>query len=126
LVSREFVDSLATGSFDTTYNVVGAKFFFDFRCCKFVIVPYSKVCWYMGAFGVGDNFGSAFSLGDSMHGPTCLGGFLRNASNMLELLVHFGFLYNNDTRKSRPIKRGGGTSNTIWEDPSTMVGKGEA
>jgi hypothetical protein len=43
-----------------------------FRCCEFVIVSNSKVCRDRGAVGVGDDFGSAFLLGDNMYGPTCL------------------------------------------------------
>jgi hypothetical protein len=84
----------------------GQKNLLYFRCCKFVIVPNSNVCRCRGALGVGKNFGSAFILGDNMHGPTRLGGIVRNASNMLELLVHFGFLYSSDTTEIQTIKRG--------------------
>ena len=126
LVCREFVNPLAVWSLHTTLNVATArKKLLDFRCCKFVIVPNSKVCRCKGAFGVGDDFGSAFLLGDRMHGLTCLGGILRNANNMPDLLVHFGFLYNNDMQNPRPVRGGGGTSVTIGED-SLMVGKGKA
>jgi hypothetical protein len=60
----------------------------------------------MGALGVGDDFGSAFLLGDNMHGPTCFGGIVKNVSNMLELLVHFGFLYNSEMAKIQTKRRG--------------------
>ena len=40
----------------------------------------AKVCWGMGALGVGDDFGNAFFLGDSLHSPTCLGGIVRNGN----------------------------------------------
>ena len=78
----------------------------DLRCCKFVIVPNSKVCRCRGPLGVGDDFGSAFFLGDIMHGPTCIGGIVRNASNMLEFLVDFGFLNNSDSAKIQTSRRG--------------------
>ena len=64
----------------------------DFRCYEFVIVPNSKVCQGRDVLDVGDNFGSAFLLGGHMHGPICIGGIIRNTSNMPEVLVHFGFL----------------------------------
>jgi hypothetical protein len=45
----------------------------DLRCCKFVIVPNSKVCRCRGALEVGDDLGSASLLSDSMYCPTGLG-----------------------------------------------------
>jgi hypothetical protein len=56
----------------------------DFRCCKFVVFPNSKVCRCRDVLGVGDKFGSAFLLGDNMHGPTYFGAIVKNASNMPE------------------------------------------
>ena len=60
----------------------GQKKLLDLRCCKLVIVPNSNVCRGRGVLRVGDDFGSAFLFGDNMHGPTCLGGIVSNASNM--------------------------------------------
>jgi hypothetical protein len=109
LVSREFVHPLASRTFDTTVNVVGAKKkLLDLRCCEFVVVPNSKVYRCRGALGVGDKFGSAFLLGDSMHGPTFLRGIVRNTSNMPELLLHFRFLDSRDTAKIQSSGRGWG------------------
>jgi hypothetical protein len=79
---------------------------FDFRCCEFVIVPNSKVCQGKGVFGIGDDFGSAFLLGDNMHGPTCIGGIVRNASNMPEFLFDFGFLNSSDSAKIQTSRKG--------------------
>jgi hypothetical protein len=50
----------------------GKKKLLDLRCFEFVIVPNSKVSRCRGALGVGNDFDSAFLLGDSMHGPTCI------------------------------------------------------
>ena len=45
LVRKEFVDPLATRTFDTMLNVVRAKKkLLDFKSCEFVIVPNFKVC----------------------------------------------------------------------------------
>jgi hypothetical protein len=41
-----------------------------------------------------------------MHGLTCLGGIIRNASNMPEFFVHFGILYNNDTIENQTSMKG--------------------
>jgi hypothetical protein len=60
-----------------------------------------------GALGIGNNFGCAFFLCDSIHGPTCLGRIVRNASNMPEFLVYFGFLYSSDTTEIQ-------TSRMVW------------
>jgi hypothetical protein len=84
----------------------GQKKILDLRCCEFIIVPNSKVCRGIGALGVGDNFGSAFLLRDSMHGPACLRGIVRNTSNMLEFLVNFRFLDSSDTAKIQTSGRG--------------------
>jgi hypothetical protein len=77
-----------------------------FRCCEFVIISNSKVCRGMYALAVRYDFGNAFLLGDSMYGPICLGRTLKNANNMPELLVHFRFLYKNDTAKIQTKMRG--------------------
>ena len=88
-------------------NVIRAKIeLLDFGCCEFVIVQNSKVCRGRDGLGVEDDFGSAFLFGDSMHGPTCLGGIVRNASNMPELLVDFGFMNSNDPAKIQTNRRG--------------------
>ena len=88
MVSRKFVDPLVMRTFDTTLNIVQAlKELLNFRCCEFVIVPNSKICQGGGALRVGDDFGSAFILGDCMHGPACLGGIIRDVSNILEFFV---------------------------------------
>jgi hypothetical protein len=109
LVSREFVHPFATWTFDTALNVVGAKKeLLDLRCCEFVIVPNSKVCWGRGALGVGDDFGSAFLLRNSIHGPACLRWIVRNTSNMPEFLVDFRFLDSSDTAKIQTRGRGWG------------------
>jgi hypothetical protein len=84
---------------------LGQKKPLDFRCFKFVIIPNSKVYWCKNALGVGDNFGSAFFLCNSMHCPTSVGKIVRNAPNMLELLLHFGFLYSSDTAKIQTSRR---------------------
>ena len=63
------------------------------------LVPNSKVCHGRGALGVGDDFGSAFFLDENIHGPTSLGGIVRNANNMSDLLVDFGFMTNSDSAK---------------------------
>ena len=100
LVSKEFVDAEMMQALDTMFNVVRAQEKLpSFRCCEFVIILNSKVCWDKGALAIGDNFGSVFLLGDCMHGPTCLGGIMKNASNMPELLVHYELLYSNYTKK---------------------------
>ena len=112
LVMREFVDPLATRTLNTTFNVIWAKEeFLNFRCCEFVIVPNSKVCQGQDALAIGGDFGNTFLLGDHMHSPTCLGGIIRNASNMPKYLVHFGCTVAT-WEKSRPVVGGGGTSST--------------
>jgi hypothetical protein len=78
----------------------------DLRCCKLVLVPNSKVSLCRDALGVGDDFGSAFFLCDNMHGLTCFGRIVRDASNMPEFFVHFGFLYSSDTTKIQTNRRG--------------------
>ena len=63
LVNREFVDPLATGALNTTFNVVRAKEeFLNFRCFEFVIIPNSKVCWGQDALAVGDDLAVHFFL----------------------------------------------------------------
>ena len=47
-------------------------------------------CLQQNALAVKDDFGSAYLLGERMHGPTCLGQIERNARNMPKILVHFG------------------------------------
>ena len=90
LINREFADPVAPGALNTTFNVVQAKEeFFKFRCFEFVIIPNSKVCRGWDALAIGDNFGSTFFFGDHMHGPTCFGEIISNASNMQKFLVHF-------------------------------------
>ena len=85
----------------------GQKKVLDLRCCKFVVVPNSKVCWGQGALGLGANFGNVFCLGDNMHGPICLGGIVRNARNMPIFLVDFKFLNSSASAKIQ-------TSGTGW------------
>jgi hypothetical protein len=53
----------------------------------------------MSTLAVGYDFGSAFFLINRTHGPTCLGGIIRNVINMPEFVVHFGFLYSNNLAK---------------------------
>ena len=126
-MSREFDDPLATDPLTQRSMLSGQKKnIFHFRCCEFVIIPNSKVCRSLGAFAVGNNFGSAFLLGDCMHGPICFGRIIRNANNMPKLFVHFGFLYNSDVGQSRPVGEGGGTSTIDEEDSLTMVSRREA
>jgi hypothetical protein len=77
----------------------GQKKLLNLRCYEFVIVPNFKVCRCRGPLGVGDDFGSAFFLCDNIYGQPCLGGIVRNASNVPELLVDFGILYTSDKTK---------------------------
>jgi hypothetical protein len=75
----------------------------------------------MGVLAIGYDFGSALFLINRTHGPTCLGGIIRNAGNMPEFVLHFGTTVT--WQKSRPIGGGGVTFSTYGEDSSTMVGK---
>ena len=92
------------------------EYFFNFRCCEFVIIPNSNVCRGWGVHAVGTR----------MHDLRCLRGIIWNANNMLEFLVYFGFLYNNDVGKLMPVGGGGGTSNTDENDSLMMVGRSGA
>ena len=72
----------------TMLNVVRTKKkLLNYRCCKFVKVPNSKLNRGRGVIAVSDNFGSAFPFGDRTHGPTCLGRTIRNANNMPKHVV---------------------------------------
>jgi hypothetical protein len=59
-----------------------------------------------GCSWIGDNFGSAFLLGDNIHGPTFIGGIINNTSNMLEFFIYLGFLYSSDIAKIQTNKMG--------------------
>ena len=89
-------------AFDTLLDVVKTKEkLLWLHTIQPILFPKSKVDGSRCASIVANNLSDTFLLGDHLHSPTRLGGYMWQATNMPLFVIGHGFLNNNDAMKAK-------------------------
>ena len=88
-------------AFDSSLNVLRAK---DKLLCldtiQSILLPNFGIGGDRGAFAIDNNFSDVFLFSDCQYNLTTLGGLVRKASNMPQLLIDLVFLNNNISKET--------------------------